>query len=119
MTFNKETFVDCVAEIIAGMICSAESNRLLLTDIQMVPGFTVTCNISNIHAYLLTAASVSVFRKLFYIIVVKSYKTDWNSRILVTEKGILYEYILYTLHYIKSYLKWSEFKTAKPLLYTV
>ena len=62
---NGKTMVDCVADAIVGMTWSAQSNHLLLSDIQLVPGFTVTCNISNVHAYLLTTASVSVLRKLF------------------------------------------------------
>lgn len=40
-----------------------DNEHLLLTNIQLVPGFIVTCNISNVHAYLLTTASVSVLRK--------------------------------------------------------
>lgn len=43
-----------------GLTCSAHNNHLLLTDIQLVPGFTVTCNSSNIHAYILTTAAVTV-----------------------------------------------------------
>jgi len=47
-----------------GLTCSAHNTHLLLTDIHLVPGFTVTCNISNNHAYLLTSAAVTVLRKL-------------------------------------------------------
>ena len=57
-----------VTEVVAGVTWSADNKHLLLTDIQLVPGFTVTCNISNIHAYLLTTASVSVLRKLLLMI---------------------------------------------------
>jgi len=53
-----------VTETTVGVSWSSDNKHLLLSDIQLVPGFTVTCNASNIHAYLLTTASVSVLRKL-------------------------------------------------------
>ena len=56
--------VDCVTVSVVGVSWSVESDtHLLLSNIQLVPGFTVTCNVSNVHAYLLTTASVSVLRK--------------------------------------------------------
>jgi len=58
-----------VTEWTVGVAWSADSGHLLLSDIQLVPGFTVTCNASNVHAYLLTTASVSVLRK-FHVVVI-------------------------------------------------
>jgi len=57
-------FVVRVTETTVGVSWSVDNEHLLLSDIQLVPGFTVTCNVSNVHAYLLTTASVSVLRKL-------------------------------------------------------
>jgi len=64
----NELVDNATAESPIGVSWSADKGHLQLMNIQLVPGFTVTCNASNIHAYLLTTASVSVLRELHFLL---------------------------------------------------